>query len=52
MAHVTQIEENAKEIGRNSLNYLIFEMLQKGYTVSDIFGIYLGKDNLSTAVVT
>lgn len=51
MTHVTQIEENAKEIGRNSLNYVTFKMLQKGYTVSDMFGVYLGKDNLTTAVV-
>lgn len=52
MAHVTQSEEFAKEIWRNSLNYVIFNMLQKGYTVSDIFGIFVGKDNLTTVVVT
>lgn len=51
MAHVTQIEENAKETGRNSLNCVRLKMLQKGYTVSDMFGVYLGKDNLTTALV-
>lgn len=52
VAHVTQSEENAKEIWRNSLNYVTFKMLQKGCTVSDTFGIDVGKDNLRTAVVT
>lgn len=52
MARVAQSEENAKEIWGNSLNYVTFKMLQKGGTVSDIFGIDVGKDNLTTAVVT
>lgn len=52
MAYVTQSEENAREIGKNSLSYMTFKMVQRGYTVSDIFGMYVGKDNLTTAVVT
>lgn len=32
MVHVMQSEENAKEIWRNSLNYVTFKMLQESCT--------------------